>query len=177
MKEIWKEIESDKNYMISNKGSVYSKRTGKILSGEVTKKGYIRVALTNHKRYLVHVLVAKAFLPNPENKPQVNHIDGNKSNNNVSNLEWNTQSENMKHAYKTGLQRHRKSGEIYNARTVVQLDLNNNYIREWDSISEAQRELKAYHIWEACVGKRTQCAGYKFKFKEWLEWKSTLKCH
>lgn len=165
-KEIWKDIEFDKNYKVSNTGKIYSVRSNKIINGEKTKKGYIRVALTNAKRYLVHVLVAQTFIPNPENKEQVNHIDGNKQNNCVENLEWTTQSENMKHAYKLGLQRHRKSGEIYNARAVVQLDLDNNYIREWDSISEAQQTLKINHIWSVCKNERNQCGGYKWKFKE-----------
>lgn len=82
-KEIWKDIPFDNNYKVSNCGRLFSKRKNKILKGELTGKGYIRVALTKHKRYLVHCIVAKTFIPNPENKPQVNHIDGNKQNNNL----------------------------------------------------------------------------------------------
>jgi len=85
-------------YAVSTWGNVINTVTGCMLCQEETKKGYLRVKLsdghgkyTNHK---VHRLVAKAFIPNPEGKPQVNHIDGNKKNNSVSNLEWVTNREN-----------------------------------------------------------------------------------
>lgn len=78
----------------------------RMLSLPVTPKGYLRVQLANgdsHKNYMVHRLVATAFLDNPEAKPEVNHIDGDKANNAVANLEWTTSSENQLHAYETGL--------------------------------------------------------------------------
>jgi len=79
----------------------------KILKGKISKAGYKCVTLTNkqeNKMYMVHRLVGIAFIKNEYNKPQINHIDGNKLNNDISNLEWNTQSENQKHAYKNNLQ-------------------------------------------------------------------------
>ena len=88
--------------LISN-GKSLSLRGPKILKGSTTKKGYRSVEL-NGKAYPIHRLVAMAFIPNPYGKPQVNHIDGDKLNNCVSNLEWCTNEENMKHAYATGLQ-------------------------------------------------------------------------
>lgn len=109
MIEEWKEIEGFEDYHISNLGRVKSFKMdieGKILNLNMTKQGYYHVILyTNgvEKGMKVHRLVAKAFIPNPENKPQVNHIDGNKSNNLMSNLEWSTVSENQLHALGLGL--------------------------------------------------------------------------
>lgn len=165
-KEIWKDVPFDDNYKVSNYGKVYSKRTKKILKGEITQKGYVRVKLSNDKRYLIHVIVAKAFIENILNKPQVNHIDGNKQNNRVDNLEWCTQSENHKHALNTKLKIMPKGKEVYNAKTIIQYDLKGNFIEEWDCMIEAQRKLKVYHISDVCRGVRKQCGGYVFKYKE-----------
>ena len=70
-------------------------------------EGYLTVGI-NRKQYKIHRLVATIFIPNPENKEQVNHIDGNKANNSVSNLEWSTRNENIKHAFATGLSNNNK---------------------------------------------------------------------
>lgn len=103
MKEIWKDTEYD-GYMVSNKGRVCSTR--KILSFGDNGHGYLNVMLSVDKRHIrryVHRLVAKAFIPNPNNYPEVNHKDGNKANNCVDNLEWCTDTMNKKHAWDTGL--------------------------------------------------------------------------
>lgn len=76
---------------------------GKILKPTLSNKGYYYVSLGRKNKFLIHVLVAKTFIPNPENKKTVNHKDGNKLNCNDWNLEWATYSENNKHAYDTGL--------------------------------------------------------------------------
>ena len=123
--EIWKPTNVNPDYMVSNKGRLktqsraiwceanksYSIRKGIILTpNNKNSKHYWRISIpsiTGNKKsrrmYSVHRLVAEAFLPNPNNYPQVNHIDGNKDNNCVSNLEWCNQSYNLTHAYVNGL--------------------------------------------------------------------------
>lgn len=94
-------------YTIREDGEVRS-RFGRIIKHQTSANSYVRVELWQNgvgKKYLLHRLLATAFIPNPEDKPQVNHIDGNPLNNAISNLEWVTQSENQRHAYRTGLQR------------------------------------------------------------------------
>lgn len=117
MREIWKDVQGyEGQYQVSNLGRVKSiKRklangrtvTEKILNSSSKKKtqdGYLMVALAG-KTFRVNRLVATAFIPNPDNKTVVNHIDGNKENNKADNLEWATISENMLHAYRCGLKK------------------------------------------------------------------------
>lgn len=119
IKEEWKDISGyEGRYQISNMGRVKSlpriikngigecHKKGRILKPQKAVKGYIRVTLCNEeycKPFKIHRLVAEHFIPNPENKPQVNHINGDKTDNRVDNLEWCTNGENQLHAYKLGL--------------------------------------------------------------------------
>ena len=96
------------NYKISRYSKVINKLSNKKIKPHLDKYGYLRINLYNNginKKVYIHRLVALTFIPNPDNKPQVNHIDGNKQNNNISNLEWCTISENAKHAFKIGLRK------------------------------------------------------------------------
>jgi hypothetical protein len=96
----------DFDYAVSKSGRVYSFKAGRFLKPSVGRKGYMRVTLYNNnvqETHLVHRLVAIYWIPNPEDKPTVNHIDGDKSNNSVENLEWATYSENNTHALETRL--------------------------------------------------------------------------
>ena len=101
--EIFKDIVRFENkYQISNTGKVRNKKTGLMLKPKYNQKGYQYVNLSVNRtksiKWYIHRLVGFHFIPNPENKPQINHIDGNPSNNVVENLEWVTNEENQRHA-------------------------------------------------------------------------------
>lgn len=163
------------NYYIVNNGirKFHSETT---LSLCIDKTGYVVVNLNkNGKRKVgkVHRLVAEAFIPNVTNKPQVNHIDGDKTNNNVDNLEWCTNRENQIHAVRTGLTHHtekqRKSFDkirIDNSKKVIQMDLEGNEIKLWNSMEEAAKYIGICRsgISECCSGKHKTAGGFKWKY-------------
>ena len=103
--EKWKDIDGS-NYEVSTLGKVRHKKTGRIVNGTKNEKGYIRTTMNifgRSKSVKYHRLVAKAFIPNPNNLPEVNHKNGNKEDNSVYNLEWVTHEQNVKHAFENGL--------------------------------------------------------------------------
>lgn len=178
MEEIWKDIEGYKGkYQVSNYGRVKSfvankHRTESILKHSLCTAGYLKVQLSNKgkiKQIMVHRLVANAFIPNLDNKRTVNHIDGNKHNNMVSNLEWCSYSENMKHAYDNGLN-HWVEGKGKKSIPVLMIDKNTNEVlKEFKSIGEATRYFSKKHPSSiiACLkGKQITAHGYKWKQKE-----------
>ena len=118
IKEEWRDIEGHEGfYQVSNLGRVKSlggwsgcvKRKPRIMKQFLHREGYLRLVLSlpHKKAYFVHRLVASAFVANPQNKKEVNHIDGNKENNCYTNLEWCTRSENIIHAFEKGLEKAR----------------------------------------------------------------------
>lgn len=158
--EIWKDIKGYEGlYKVSNYGRVkslnYNKtKKEKELKLYKNKKGYFSVNLYLNKKIhskLVHRLVAETFIPNPKNKPQVNHIDGDKTNDKVDNLEWVTNKENVIHSWKTGLSK-KKYGKQTNCKKVNQYTLTGDFIKTWDSIKDASKDLKidSSHISKCC---------------------------
>lgn len=127
--ENWKFINGYENrYLVSDLGNVKSLRKphrsyDKVLKPVKIGSGYLCVDLGNGngiKRFLLHRIVAEAFMPNPDNKPQVNHINGIKTDNRLENLEWSTRSENQKHAIKTGL---RTARGVKNSQAKINEDI------------------------------------------------------
>ena len=177
MEEIWRDIEGYEGlYQVSNLGRVKAlkktiiKRIYKYNLKERIKKhmpspvGYCMVSLTKNseeRKQTVHRLVACAFIPNPENKPQVNHINGTKSDNRVENLEWCTSQENNIHAVKTGLKVYsEKSGKP--KRKIKCLDTGEIF----ESINDAHRKsgLHRKTLWLCCQGKQNKTGGLRWKY-------------
>lgn len=122
--EVWKPVilnNQKTQYVVSNIGRVMNNDTGKILKQGYDKDGYLKVHICG-KNCMVHRLVLTAFVPNPENYPQVNHRDGHKDNNVIENLHWCTGSQNVKHAIRTGL-RHGLKGESNPANKYSENDI------------------------------------------------------
>lgn len=157
-------------YQISNTGIVRNKITGHILTPQEDKKGYLRVRLSLHDKKAtakVYRLVAIAFIPNPDRKPQVNHKDTDKHNNNVLNLEWVTNGENQIHAYKTGL--NYVTGRAGRKKVAVsKIDLDTGEVIDaYKSLADAGREngLHSANIHKVLIGERKSTGGYGWKYE------------
>ena len=173
-------------YYITDTGNVYSRQTfhnpdGRIkkLKPSKTKTGYLRVWLydSKHKKHIrfVHRLTAEAFIPNPKNKSDVNHIDGNKQNNNVQNLEWTTRSENIKHAYrslgkKPNCPNINKLGKESRVAIIVLQIKNTKVIAEFYGVREAARKtgFGIRSIYQCCNGRSKSAYGYQWQYKKTL---------
>ena len=173
MCEVWADIKNYEGlYQVSNFGKVKNFKTDKILSLR-NKRGYLLVALSKDKRkktHQVHRLVAIAFLPNTESKPTVNHLDENKSNNFVGNLEWATWQENANHG--TRSERVSKEHKAHADRNKIfykpidQFDLSGSFIKTWESISTAAKEMgvRSASVSRCCRGINKTCSGYLFRY-------------
>lgn len=161
---IWKTIENYPNYKISNNGLVMSIKTGKIMKGTLKKSGYLQIDLWNNGTiswFLIHRLVALSFIPNPDNKPQVNHIDEDKQNNNINNLEWVTAKENMNYGTRNIRAGLSNGKEIY----ALYPDGTDEY---YPSASDAGRHLNlnASNITSVLRGRLKTTGGLKFEYAE-----------
>lgn len=176
IKEKWKDIKDyESKYQISSYGRIKNQKN-KILK-PMFDKNYLCIDLykeSKRKRFKVHRLVAQAFLNNSKNLAIVNHIDGNKLNNNMDNLEWCTSSENTKHAFRIGLAKVNKNMEGKfneknpNSITRCQYDLNGRFIKKWSCAKEIERNLGIHHshIAKCCTGKLKTAGGYVWKYEE-----------
>ena len=194
MKEIWKDIEWAQGYQVSNLGKVKSLerphkshhgttyiQKERILKTRLDPNGYEKVGILKkdgkQKQVMVHRLVAEAFIPNPDNLPQVNHKDENRSNNIVNNLEWCTAKYNQNYGHcrenhskammgKKMPEEVKEKLRLINSKPVLQYDVYGNYIRIWDSVAQASRELGIDNesIRQACLGKFRHAGFYKWKY-------------
>jgi hypothetical protein len=171
-KEEWRNITLEpysEKYQISSLGRIRSlfKKEPRILNPSI-RSSYLAVQLCdkgNYKTVNIHKLVALAFIPNPDNKPIINHVNGDKLDNKVSNLEWTTNSENCKHAYKLGKKATRKA--------VSQYSLDGTFIKSFESITMASKETGCSDtkISSVCKGKRTHTLGFIWEYNDekWVD--------
>ena len=186
MYELWKDVKGYEGlYQVSNFGNIkglakkhgHSNRKENIIKQFKNKNGYYKVVLSKNgkqKNIEVQRIVAEAFLNKKNyksylnedrtkidiNKLQVNHIDEDKSNNKVNNLEW------CSHKYNVNYGNRGKKASQKLKKKILQYDKNGTLLKEWQSIKEAQEELKICKISVNCLGKRKTSGGYIWKYKE-----------
>lgn len=186
MEEIWKTIEDYPNYMVSNMGRVkrlstgYYRRTEKILIPQLQSNGYLHIKLSQNgksKCFLLHRLVAMVFVPNPDNLPQVNHINENKTDNRVENLEWCDRKYNINYGNSL-MKRVRTNIEngVYEklailnskkfSKPILQFSLDGKLIKKWNSIKEIEKKLGfSYKQICNCLKQRQKTAkGFVWKY-------------
>lgn len=167
--ESWKDISGyETYYQVSSYGNVRNTKTNKIITGDVNSSGYRRVILYKpiKKRVFVHRLVAKTFVNGYDKDLVVNHIDGNKTNNNSDNLEWITRSDNDKHAFKLGL---RKSYACtFKSKIICYNLLTNEIIKVYDTSQDCAEELMVNrsNIYATCKGKQKSCRGFGLRYED-----------
>lgn len=175
--EIWKDIPNYEGlYQVSNLGrirrilfinNIIAKKENKILKTHTNKKNRVYVSLYKNnvrKNCILHRLVATTFIPNPNNLPEVNHIDGNPSNNNVYNLEWCTKKYNMKHAYDNNLCK-LKTYNNSNKKAIIRNDG-----KTYDCAYSAAKDINVsvFSIRDVLKGRSKTCKGYTFNYLEKL---------
>lgn len=170
LEEIWLPLKDyEKSYEVSSFGRIKRKYIikTKIIKGGKNVSG-LTIRMENKKQFYIHRLVAETFIPNPQNKPQVNHIDGNRWNNHIDNLEWVTQNENIKHSHDFLKREYLAYGENHkNSKTISQYDLQGNLINVYGSVHEASRQLNIQftNIARCGRGERKTAGGFLWKYE------------
>lgn len=174
--EIWRPIVGTKGFIeVSNDGRVRSllRGTPRVLKPQTDNNGYHRITVTIERdktTFKVHREVARAFIENPNSLPQVNHKDGNKTNNCVDNLEWVTNKDNAHHAIKNGLwdsviEGARRENESRKKPIIAyRIDGDEPCTRYYESISEAERNIGSRHICAVLKGQRSHTKGWAFQY-------------
>lgn len=175
--EIWKDISGYEGYQVSNKGRVRSFLNNRhgicdnfhILHQTCNRLGYPTVCLRRNNRKLVSRLVAEAFIPNPSGLPLVRHMDDDPSNNNVENLQWGTQKDNMQDCVAHG----RLAGNIWpaiesNKIKVIAISIKDGSRISFDGQNEAARKLGVWpqHVSNVLKGRISQTGGWKFIYSD-----------
>ena len=170
-KEKWKPIAEFSGYFISNKGRVWSEKTKNFLAQNPKSKTcpYLSVCLISEgkqKTYPVHRLVAESFLDGREKGKEVNHIDGNKRNNDFTNLEWVTKSENSIHAFNHGLRKSVSTQIVAAINSRKRKVLNIDTGKEYESIVECAKDIGGQHsgVSKCLSGERESYYGYRFRY-------------
>ena len=152
------------NYEVNSSGEIRRAKNGNILKGYIGKDGYRRVGLTVNsktKSFLIHRLVAEAFIPNPNGYPCINHKDEDKTNNHVNNLEWCNYEYNLN--YGTRNSRANNSRK----KAILQFSKTGEFIKAWDSGTDVylQMGIDKGHISDCCNNKRKTAGGYRWQYK------------
>lgn len=167
MEEEWRDIKGfGNNYQVSNLGRVRHKKNGikqLPIGGKYIRVGLYDPDLGKQRNMRVHRLVAEAFMQNPNNYPEVNHIDENKYNNCVTNLEWCTREQNIEHSINTG---------TFKVRKVCQCDMKGNLINIFDSASEAERAtgIPRTHICKVALERPGHKSARGYLWVEYNKW-------
>lgn len=175
MIEEWKRIKDYEDYEISNFGRIKSykqDKNGKITLGNKDKKGYLTKTLYNKdgcKTFKVHRLVAQAFIPNPNNLPEVNHKDGNHSNNSVYNLEWCTREYNQRHAIKNNLYKIEEDSP----RAKLTKEQVISIYKEWETNKNKKAISRKYNVSDALIGEIVRGVRWSRTFEEYYGYKSS----
>lgn len=165
--EVWKPINGyEGKYSVSSFGNVRNDKTGHITPGRKTGHGYRKVTFYDHNKAIdtayVHRLVAGAFLKKMPGETEVNHIDGNRWNNNISNLEWVSSSGNTEHAIDNGLLTPWNNPR----KPIIATNIETGEEKYFKSMSIAEREIGTRHINLVIRGARSQAKGYTFRYAD-----------